>query len=171
MADAKSLDTNGYHTQFVLFTPHDFRGVGADVDSLEIVRFTMPSACGLAQPPATMRHPLARPRSHTHARKRTLKRRAEAARRSVKHSGRWVRGGRCYFGLHVWRRGCHCTLHPPFAAAATTTEPAGTSAQRAAAVRAAASSGDPEAVSAHTRITGSDQDPLARRPSRSAASA
>ena len=46
MADAKSLDTNGYHTQFVLFTPHDFRGGGAEVDSLEIVRFTMPSACG-----------------------------------------------------------------------------------------------------------------------------
>ena len=44
VADAKALDQQGYHTQFVLFTPHDFRSVGGDSEDLEIVRFTMPSA-------------------------------------------------------------------------------------------------------------------------------
>ncbi len=42
MADAKALDPQGYHTQFVLFTPHDFRGAGDDFEGMDLVRFTMP---------------------------------------------------------------------------------------------------------------------------------
>jgi len=110
MADAKSLDTNGYHTQFVLFTPHDFRGVGADVDSLEIVRFTMPSACGRA-PRAAPRNdaPSARPPALTHARTQThpqTQSRSGTAQRKKKSAvDGFVGGGgggiKKYFGFHV----------------------------------------------------------------------